>query len=137
MQAAMRGIALTTAVLLVIPEAVQAAQKNARYSPAIERAYAARAVVALVQSKCKDHLTVDLDRARALQKEAGLGDREVPSLEATSRATRAITDKMTAAGLKHGMRAGDMHVPQNQCLALFYTFGPEGEWIKGLVAEKP
>jgi hypothetical protein len=58
-------------------------------------------------------------------------------LEATSRATRAITDKMTAAGLKHGMRAGDMHVPQNQCLALFYTFGPEGEWIKGLVAEKP
>jgi hypothetical protein len=50
---------------------------------------------------------------------------------------RAITDKMAAAGVKHGMPAGQMHMPQNRCLALFYTFGPEGEWIKGLVAEKP
>jgi hypothetical protein len=53
-------------------------------------------------------------------------------LEATSRATRAITDKMAAAGLKHGMRAGDMHVPQNQCLALLYTFGPERRVDQGV-----
>lgn len=132
----MRGIALTTAVLLMIPEA-QAATKTAAYSPAIERAYAARAVVGLVEAKCKDHLTVNRERALALQKEAGLGGQSVPDLEAASRATRAIIDKMAAAGVKHGMQTGEMHVPQNRCLALLYTFGPEGTWIKGLVAEKP
>ena len=136
MQATMRGIALTTIVLSVIPEA-QAATKTANYSSAIERAYAARAVVGLVQGKCKDHLTVNLERAHALQKEAGLGDRSVPDLEAAGRATRVIIDKMAEAGAKHGMQAGEMHVPQNRCLALLYTFGPEGTWIKGLVAEKP
>jgi hypothetical protein len=79
MQATMRGIALTTTVVLsVIPEG-QAATKTANYSPAIERAYAARAVVGLVQGKCKDHLTVNLARARALQKEAGLGDQWCPT----------------------------------------------------------
>jgi hypothetical protein len=43
---------------------------------------------------------------------------------------------MAAAGVKHGMQTGEMHVPQNRCLALLYMFGPEGTWIKGLVAEK-
>lgn len=61
---------------------------------AIERAYATRAVVGLVEGKCKDHLTVNRERARALQKEAGLGGQSVPDLEAASRATRAIIDKM-------------------------------------------
>ena len=137
MQVAMQGIVLTTAVLLVIPEALQAAPKTVRYSPAIERAYAARAVFGFVQKQCKDHLTVDTARVLALQKEAGLGDREVPSPEATSRATHAMLDKMAAAGVKHGMRAAELNTPQSQCLVLLYTVGPEGEWIKGLVAEKP
>jgi hypothetical protein len=42
---------------------------------------------------------------------------------------------MAAAGVKHGMK--EMKSEQSQCLALLYLFGPKGDWIKGLVAEKP
>jgi hypothetical protein len=60
----------------------------------------------------------------------------MPSLEAPSRPTHAMLAKMAAAGAKHTAGRG-IDTPQGQCVVLLYTFGPEGDWIKGLVAEKP
>ena len=117
----------------MIPEA-QAATKTAAYSPAIERAYAARAVVGLVEAKCKDYLTVNRERALALQKEAGSEISRCPTWRRRA-ARRGQSSTRWLRPASHGMQTGEMQVPQNRCLALLYAFGPEGTWIKGSVAE--
>lgn len=91
----------------------------------------------MVHEVCNDYLTVDLNRVLSLQKEAGLGDQEKPNLETTSRALQAMFKRMAEAGVKHGMKPSELELDANKCLVVLHTFGPDGTWIKGLVAEKP
>ena len=78
-----------------------------------------------------------MDKVIKLSEDGGLGDEERPNLEVTQRAMKATTKKMAETGVKKGMRSSELQSQTGQCLIILYTFGPEGSWIKGLVAEKP
>jgi hypothetical protein len=109
------------------------AQKTNRYSPAIERAYAARAVAMTTMQDCRDKLTLNDEVWHKLEKESGLSDNETAGMEAADRAEQAFTRKLAEAAAQRGWQG--IRADQ-KCVLILYTFGPNGSWIKGLVSEK-
>ena len=63
-------VAATLALTVTVVPAL--AQKTGRYSPAIERAYAAVGVTGIVDKTCQKYLTVNMPAVTALQDKAGL-----------------------------------------------------------------
>lgn len=106
------------------------------YSPEIERAFAARGAAGLVLQKCADRLDINMDKLEELDRAAGIGPDETPSVDVTRRVTKAAMQRMAEAALKHDISPAEMEQTYAQCALFLYTFGPEGTWIRGLVSER-
>jgi hypothetical protein len=128
---------LTAAAIMLATIATPAvAQKTATYSPAIERAYAARGVVNEVRKECSEHLIVNLPAVIEVQKEAGQNGKERPTMAAQRQFDKAFRDQVDFAAKRNNLYLRSLS-GDDYCLALLYAFGPDGTWIKGLVEETP
>lgn len=106
------------------------------YSPEIERAFAARGAAGLALMNCADRLDINTDKLAELDRAAGIGGNERPTVDVTRRVTKAAMERMADAALKHDMSRAEMEQKYGQCALLLYTYGPNGTWIRGLISER-